>query len=93
MEKQTLSRRHFLGQSALAIGGSLLTPSFLMEKRAAGLTCLQLYSVRDDMKNDPKGTLEKLAAMGFKNLEHAAYIYPYRFWIRPSVFFQKQRGL
>jgi sugar phosphate isomerase/epimerase len=78
MEKNNVSRRHFMQQSATLLGGTLLMPSLLseVEKRQNGLTCLQLYSVRDDMKNDPKGTLEKLAAMGYKNLEHAAYIYP-----------------
>ena len=35
---------------------------------------LQLYSVRDDMKKDPLGTLKQLAAMGYKNVEHANYV-------------------
>lgn len=37
------------------------------------LTGVQLYSIRDDMKADPLGTLKKLAAMGYKNVEHANY--------------------
>lgn len=49
--------------------------SFGQAKRARHIG-LQLYSVRDDVKKDPKGTLEKLAAMGYKEIEHAAYIYP-----------------
>ena len=28
---------------------------------------IQLYSVRDDMKTDPSGTLKKLSAIGYKN--------------------------
>ena len=35
---------------------------------------LQLYCVRDDMKADPLGTLKQLAAMGYKNVEHANYV-------------------
>jgi sugar phosphate isomerase/epimerase len=35
---------------------------------------LQLYSVRDDMKGDPLGTLKRLAEMGYKNVEHANYV-------------------
>jgi len=35
---------------------------------------LQLYSVRDDMKKDPLGTLKQLSAMGYKNVEHANYV-------------------
>jgi sugar phosphate isomerase/epimerase len=78
MENQNVSRRRFMQQSATLLGGAFLAPSFLTEeaKKKNGLTCLQLYSVRDDMKNDAKGTLEKLSKMGFKNLEPAAYIYP-----------------
>ena len=38
-----------------------------------GIVGLQLYSVRDDMKNDPKGSLKKLADMGYKVVEHAGY--------------------
>ena len=34
---------------------------------------VQLYSIREDMKNDPLGSLKKVAAMGYKNVEHANY--------------------
>lgn len=34
---------------------------------------LQLYSIRDDMKNDAKGTVEKVGAMGYKIIEAAGY--------------------
>lgn len=34
---------------------------------------LQLWSVRDDMKNDAKGTIEKVGAMGYKFIEAAGY--------------------
>jgi len=30
---------------------------------------IQLYSVKDEMENDPKATLKKLASFGYKNLE------------------------
>ncbi len=35
---------------------------------------IQWYSVRDDMKNYPSDTLEKLSAMGYKNVEPANYV-------------------
>jgi sugar phosphate isomerase/epimerase len=38
------------------------------------MTGLQLYSVRDDMTKDPKGSLKKLAAMGYVYVEHANYV-------------------
>lgn len=34
---------------------------------------LQLWSVREDMKNDTKGTIEKVGAMGYKFIEAAGY--------------------
>jgi sugar phosphate isomerase/epimerase len=34
---------------------------------------LQLWSVRDDMKTDAKGTIEKVGAMGYKFVEAAGY--------------------
>ncbi|MDO6431316.1 TIM barrel protein [Flavitalea sp. BT771] len=69
------SRRTFLKNSALAAAAASFMPgsSFAAptKKRILGI---QLYSVRDDMKNDPAGTLQKLAAMGYKYVEHANYI-------------------
>lgn len=35
---------------------------------------MQLYSVRDDMTKDPGGSLKKIAAMGYKYVEHANYV-------------------
>ena len=35
---------------------------------------IQLYSIREDMKKDPAGTLKLLAAMGYKYVEHANYV-------------------
>ena len=34
---------------------------------------LQLWSVKDDMKADAKGTIEKVGAMGYKFVEAAGY--------------------
>ena len=34
---------------------------------------LQLYSVRDDIKKDLKGTIEKVGKMGYKFVEAAGY--------------------
>lgn len=72
------SRRSFLKKSALAgtlafAGSSLLSQSLLAAK-GKQLTGLQLYSVRDEMKKDPMGTLKALADMGYKHVEHANYV-------------------
>ena len=71
-----LSRRKFLVNSSLTIAGSLLLSNeiFASKPRKNLILGIQLYSVRDDMKKDPLGTLKQLSAMGYKNVEHANYV-------------------
>ena len=38
------------------------------------ITGVQLYSIRDDMKKDPLGSLKKLSEMGYPHVEHANYV-------------------
>ena len=68
------SRRSFIRHSALVVAGSTL---FSHELFAGGkkkkLTGVQLYSVRDDMRKDPLGTLQQVSQMGYKHVEHANY--------------------
>jgi sugar phosphate isomerase/epimerase len=47
---------------------------------------IQLYSVRDEMKNNPLGTLQKVAAMGYKNVEHANYVNGKFYGYEPKEF-------
>ena len=69
------SRRSFLKKSALALASTaLLKESLFAGTLAAEVTGVQLYSIRDDMKKDPMGSLKQVAAMGFKCVEHANYI-------------------
>ena len=72
------SRRKFITQSALTVAGlSLLrSKTFASIMASDHITGLQLYSVRDNMKNadDALATLKQLSAIGYKNVEHANYI-------------------
>jgi sugar phosphate isomerase/epimerase len=74
------SRRKFLINSSVSLAGTMLIPkSFFAADKASSkvdghILGIQLYTVRDDMKNDPQGTLKKLSAMGYKNVEHANYV-------------------
>ena len=69
------SRRTFLKKSALAVAGTTLLSSELFAgKRATEVLGVQLYSVRDDMKKDPLGTLKQISAIGYKHVEHANYV-------------------
>lgn len=70
-----LNRRSFLQTSALTGTVLLLSDSlFASSKTKKKNIGIQLYSVRDEMKKDPLGTLKKVAEMGYKNVEHANYV-------------------
>lgn len=71
------TRRSFLKRSGMALAGSSLLSriSFAGVRSADNeIVGIQLYSVRDDMGKDPLGTLQQLAAMGYKHVEHAGYM-------------------
>jgi sugar phosphate isomerase/epimerase len=70
------NRRKFLEQSAmLAIAGMVLPglgkAASFFDQKATPAIGLQLYTLGDLMTTDAKGTLEKLAAIGYKELESA----------------------
>ena len=81
------SRRDFLKKSALALAG---TTVFLNKhcgtKSRNELTGVQLYSVRDEMRTDPQGTLKQLAGIGYKNVEHANYVKRKFYGYSPTEF-------
>ncbi len=77
-----MNRRDFLKKSIFATAGIVVGGSAISS--LAGLSgCstapaqkrigLQLYSLREAMKEDPAGTLELVAKMGYKELETASY--------------------
>ena len=65
-----MNRRTFL-QSSLAAAAASAVPAAALAQRKLGAIGLQLYSVRDLMKADVAGTLAKVAAIGFKEVEFA----------------------
>ena len=69
----TTSRRSFIKNSSLTIAGVSLLPGILKAKSPDIIVGIQLYTVRDDMKKDPSGTLKKLSAMGYKYVDAAGY--------------------
>jgi sugar phosphate isomerase/epimerase len=66
-----MKRREFLHAGAMATA-ALALPSFAFgnTQRKIGL---QLYSLRDVIFKDVKGTLEKVASFGYTELEHFGY--------------------
>ena len=80
-EKNDLSRRTFLFQmAALGVGTSMLSSCAGMMGGSSGeaaagadMIGIQLFTVRDLMDKDFDGTLEKIAQIGYKNMEFAGY--------------------
>lgn len=69
------SRRKFLQNTALVMAGGAFVPGRLLAGTAQKtITGVQLYTVRDEMKKDPLGTLKALSGMGYQYVEHANYV-------------------
>ena len=81
------SRRTFLKQSSFALAGvAVFSNPLLRELKKQRITGIQLYSVRDDMKKDPAGTLKALAEMGYRYVEHANYVNRKFYGYEPKEF-------
>jgi len=71
MTPHTLSRRSFLAFSAML-------PWALSVRAAKSIPAgLELYSVREELKRDPEGTVRAVAEMGYQGVEFYA---PYFEW-------------
>lgn len=69
------SRREFVKTGSLAaLAAAFLPRNMSFQSKDRPIVGLQLYSVRDDMMKDPKGSLKKLADMGYVYVEHANYV-------------------
>ncbi len=78
------TRRKFLGQAgSLTIAASLLQgysfPEF--KKRKLGV---QLYTFRKEMSQDAKGTLQKIASLGIREIESAGSDKGYYYGLKPG---------
>ena len=81
------SRRKFIRNSSLALAGTLAFNQITFARQKNGMQVgIQLYSVRDDMGKAPLPTLQKVAAMGYKNVEHANYVNGKFYGFTPTEF-------
>lgn len=70
------SRREFLKSSGMMAFAGIMMPDLILKANQVNQTAmppigLQLYTLGNLMVNDAKGTLQKLAAIGYKELESA----------------------
>lgn len=68
-----LNRRSFIKTSALASTALAIMPSCLSASESSRKIGVQLYTVRQEMENDPMGTLKLIADIGYKSIEAAGY--------------------
>lgn len=85
------SRKKFLQQSGIFALGSLLLPRLSNAEAVFGNAAkqdigIQLYTLSDLMATDAKGTLQKVAAIGYKELETAATPKGYYYGYKPKEF-------
>jgi sugar phosphate isomerase/epimerase len=74
MSTTTLTRREFLASVPCAAAGAALLKSRPAFASPFGLPIgLQLYSVRESLAKDYEGTLRKVAAAGYQEVEAAGY--------------------
>jgi sugar phosphate isomerase/epimerase len=86
-----MERRNFLKSSgAIALGG-LLAPQIvkagsIFRQNLHPAFGIQLYTLSELMTSDPRGTLQKVAAIGYKELEGAATDKGYYYGYTPKEF-------
>ncbi len=89
------TRRDFLKTTSVLSAGLLITRSAGYDSKNS-LIGLQLYTVRDAMDKDPRGTLAKVAEIGYNSVETATYTGSEKFYgMTPAEFagVLKQNGL
>jgi len=65
----TLNRRDFIQQCAVLSGAIATIPSFAMTNKPKYKMGLQLFTIRDAMAKDVKGTLKIVSGHGYQDLE------------------------
>jgi sugar phosphate isomerase/epimerase len=68
-----ISRRRFLTTAALTTAAAAIPSSNLYAGPSAPLIGVQLYSVRQDLAKDFPGTLKRVAAIGYREVEGAGF--------------------
>ncbi|MDT5271846.1 MAG: hypothetical protein QOH49_4032 [Acidobacteriota bacterium] len=71
-----MNRRYFINRLTLAAAGSLSLynlNAFAAGKRKLSKIGMQLYTVRRELEKDFEGTLQKVAALGYREVEFAGY--------------------
>ncbi|WP_158798202.1 sugar phosphate isomerase/epimerase [Pedobacter sp. L105] len=74
------SRRTFIKQAGLAAAGALILPSLASAAAPSKTVGLQLYSLREQLPKDLRGTIAKVAQAGYKQVETFGYSVKDNYW-------------
>ena len=88
-----MKRRTFLQNSVMAVAGSLTLPSMLANAKGNTSIGLQLYTLRDVIMKDVKGTLSAVASMGYTHVETYGYKDGVLFGMPAAEFSKYLKGL
>ena len=88
-----MNRKNFLRIAGAGVAGGVLMPDALIASFNKGQAklALQLYTVRDEIKNDFEGTLKRIADIGFKYVETA--FWPKDISMQQAAAALKSKGL
>lgn len=78
------TRRTFIKKTGILGAATLLLPQINFASLKEQRYGVQLYSFRDSMLKDPKKTLEKIAMLGFKEIESAGSKKGYYYGLTPK---------
>jgi len=82
-----ITRRKFIQQAGVLTSATLLSTAFLKKSNSYKLG-LQLYTIRDAMAADLKGTLQRVASFGYQDLEIYGFSGSKYYGLDPKVFKQ-----
>lgn len=92
-----MQRKEFLQMAGMGLISSQFSPSFLMASlestlaKKQGKIGLQLYTLRNEIEKDIKGTLQKVAKMGYLGVETA--FWPRNVSVKQAAAYLKESGL
>ncbi len=78
------SRRNFLATTGALALGSVVLPSFTTTFKNVKNPGVQLYTFRKEMLEDATGTLQRIAALGIKQIESAGSPKGYYYGLKPG---------
>lgn len=81
-----MQRRTFLKNSCLSVAAAPFLWEFIKEYKKVDEIGIQLYTLRDDMKEAPVETLKKLGKIGYQDVESAGYMAGKFYGMAPAEF-------